>query len=97
MQNKKNKRGDIPITILVIGVIAICGFALFTFLSSSRHVRSYFVGIGMMEKLNSQIEQKIFNGENPAGLYLSKNVNKGVLFWKEDVLLFSVEYKGPAS
>tara|TARA_Y100000310_G_scaffold343846_1_gene453456 strand:- start:487 stop:825 length:339 start_codon:yes stop_codon:yes gene_type:complete len=27
----KNKRGDIPITILVIGIIALCGIALLSF------------------------------------------------------------------
>jgi hypothetical protein len=93
MEIKKNKRGDIPTTILVIGIIAVLGYAIFSFVHSTSHIRDSFVGIGLMEKLNSQIEGKIFNSQNPAGLYLEEKENKGLLFWKKDVLLFSVEYK----
>ena len=91
---KMNRRGDIPTTILVIGVIAVLGYAIFSFISSTSHVRNSFVGIGLTEKLNSQIEEKIFNNQNPAGLYLESKENQGFLFWKKEVLLFSVEYKG---
>jgi flagellar basal body-associated protein FliL len=93
MAAKKNKRGDIPITILVLGVIVICTLAMYSFISSTNKVRNSFVGIGLVEKLNSQIESKIFNNENPGGLYLEKRSDNGILFWKKDVLLFSVEYK----
>jgi len=57
-----NKRGDIPITILVIGVVMVCTLALISFFSSSLKVRNSFVGIGLVEKLDSQIEENSFYG-----------------------------------
>ncbi len=91
--DNKNKRGDIPITILVIGIILVCCVALISFVSSTIKARNYFVGIDLVEKINAQIEEKIFNNENPAGLYLEKKGTEGILWWKKEVLLFSVEYK----
>jgi hypothetical protein len=95
MVAEMNKRGSesVPTTVLVIGVIIVCGIALYTFFSTSIHVRNSFVGIGLIEKLNSQIEGKVFNNQNPAGLYVEKKENQGFLFWKREVLLFSAEYK----
>jgi hypothetical protein len=93
MADKMNKRGDIPTTILIIGVVAVLGFAIFSFIYSTNHVRNSFAGIGLTEKLNSQIEEKVFNGQNPAGLYLEDKESQGFLFWKKEVVLFSVEYK----
>ncbi len=92
---KKNKGGDIPTTILVVMVIAICCLALYTFSKTSSNVRGSFVGIGLMEKLNSQIENRTFNGESPNGLYLEKRGTTGILWGKKEFLLFSVEYKVP--
>ena len=46
----KNKRGDIPITILVIGVLAICGLAIFSFYTSSQKVKSGFDSIGVVNR-----------------------------------------------
>jgi hypothetical protein len=57
-----NKRGDIPITILVVGVVLICSIALITFFSSSLKVRNSFLGIGLVEQLDSQIEENSFYG-----------------------------------
>ena len=93
MAVKKNKRGDIPTTILVIGIIAVLGYAIFSFVHSTSHVRGSFVGIGLMEKLNSQIEGKVFNSQNPAGLYVEQKEKQGFLFWQKEVFLFSAEYK----
>lgn len=92
-----NRRGDIPVTILVIGVLFICGLALFSFYNSNVKVRNSFVGIKLMEDMNSQIEQTLFEGQNPAGLYLEKNITKIIpkwsFNWKEEIIVFSVEYK----
>ncbi len=89
----KNRRGDISITILVIGVLLICGIAIFSFFNSMIQTGNSFVGIGIVENLNMQVEEKIFNGENPNGLYLEKKMTEGFLLWSKEVLLFSVEYK----
>ena len=64
MISKKDKHGDIPLTILVIGIVVICALALFSFSSSTAKVRNSFVGIGVLEKMNSQIEQNYFYGES---------------------------------
>jgi len=47
----KNKRGDIPITILVIGILAICILAIFSFYSSSKSVKDDFSSISAIEKV----------------------------------------------
>lgn len=60
MINKKDKRGDIPLVILVIGIMLICALALFSFSSSMTKVRNSFLGIGLIENMNSQIEKNYF-------------------------------------
>lgn len=47
----KNKRGDIPITILVIGVLAICALAIFSFYFSDRSVKSVLSSVDVIEKI----------------------------------------------
>ena len=46
-----NKRGDIPITILVIGVLAICSLAIFSFYFSDRDAKNSFNSIEVIEKI----------------------------------------------
>jgi len=88
----RNKRGNIPITILTIGTIVACCIALFSFTFSSDKVRNSFLGIELIERLNSQIENKTFYSEDPAGLYLETNISAG-FFWSKQETLFSAEYK----
>lgn len=59
-----DRRGDIPITILVIGVLFVCALALFSFSSSEIKIRNNFVGIGLIEQINSQIEENSFYGRH---------------------------------
>ncbi len=47
----KNKRGDIPITIFVIGVLAICILAIFSFYLSNRDVKNDFSSVSVIEKV----------------------------------------------
>lgn len=56
----KNNKGNIPITILIIGTFAVCVSALISFSYVDNNVRSSFSGLAQMEKLNSQIEQNYF-------------------------------------
>lgn len=93
----KNKKAEISTTVLVIGVLLICGIAIFSFFNSVIQTQNSFVGIGMVEKINMQVEEKIFKGESPNGLHLEKNMTEGFLFWSKEVLLFSVEYKNQLS
>jgi hypothetical protein len=93
INNRMNKKGDIPVTILVLLVIVIYCMAIYSFLVSMSSIRNSFVGIGLTEELNSQVEQSVFNNQNPAGLYLEEKENQGILFWQKPVVLFSVEYQ----
>ncbi|GAI63275.1 unnamed protein product [marine sediment metagenome] len=56
----KNKKADIPVTILVIGVFAICALAIVSFLSSSFNFSHSFTGISEMEEMNSKIDEYYF-------------------------------------
>ncbi len=49
MKNK-NKRGDIPVTILVVGVVAICIMAIFSFYFSSQSVKNSLNSVGIIQK-----------------------------------------------
>lgn len=55
----KNK-GSIPVTILVIGVFALCSLAMFTFFVSDFKITNVFVGLGIMEGVNSQVDSYDF-------------------------------------
>ena len=46
----KNKKGDIPITILVIGIVAICIMAVFSFYFSDRNIKEDLSNIGIIEE-----------------------------------------------
>jgi len=57
---KKNRKGDLPVTILVIGVFAVCSLALFSFLVSNFKTGNSFEGIDLMENATSQINEYNF-------------------------------------
>ena len=52
----RNKRGDLAVTILTLGIIAMSCFVLITFLTSNTEIRKTFVGIGAIEKMNANVE-----------------------------------------
>ncbi|MEN7982192.1 MAG: hypothetical protein ABFQ65_01980 [Nanoarchaeota archaeon] len=92
----KNNKGDIPITILVIGVFAVCTLAVLSFISSTINLRNSFVGVDIIKNVNNQIEFKEFMNEDAN--YFYQEINKTNIFpqWlKEDELLFSIKYKKP--
>jgi len=61
----KNRRGDIPITILVIGIIAVCVLTIFSFYSGVKKQKEGFVGAGLIETIYSiQEEIEFGKGEN---------------------------------
>ena len=98
----KNKQGDIPITILVIGVFGVCSLALLSFYSSIDFMKYSFVGTGLIEQLNSEVEQASFFGslENLRIKYVNGErffyqEEKTKEHWysiKKEKLLFSVKY-----
>ena len=64
MQNKKNlfkdKKADIPVMILVIGVIAICSLTLLSFFIAESRIYGSFSGVKDMQALSSGIDDYIF-------------------------------------
>jgi len=80
----RNRRGDIPITILVIGIILVCILALISFLSSTTKVKNSFVGIGVLEKMNMQIEKNYFYKESGFVVGGSGDINSLFNYAKEN-------------
>ena len=61
----KNKKGDVPITLLVLGVVAICGLTILSFIVSGTNISESFVnsGLGIFEEIYSA-EEKFYFYEN---------------------------------
>jgi len=55
----KNKRANIPITILVLGVLLICGLAILSFFLSSQEVNE-LSAVSVLEKIKIQEEKMEF-------------------------------------
>jgi len=89
-----NKRGNLPIIILVLGVLAVCSLALLSFYSSNFKVSNNFAGVKLIEKLNSQIETNLYEGKSVDGLNEFKEVTNYKFkdgFLKKKII-FSVTY-----
>jgi hypothetical protein len=56
----KNKKADVPITILVIMIVAICILTILSFLTSRARVQSSPLGIELIEEINSDVEKFYF-------------------------------------
>lgn len=57
----KNKRGDIAITILVIGVFALCAFAIISFfISLGKNVNSDFTGPIPLQNVSARLQSFYF-------------------------------------
>ena len=81
MINKKtNKRGDIPITLLVIGIVIICILAIVSFLKSDSEVKGSFSAISTVESAGL-VKEKISFYMN---LGYNKEEVKNVLNLEED-------------
>ena len=78
---QKIKRGNIPITLLVIGVFALCAFALLSFFISDFKVSNSFVGVDILHKVNSDIDGFYFYKRQGVS---SKNLEQIFKFLKED-------------
>jgi hypothetical protein len=89
--NKMNKKGDLPVTILLIGVFFVCTLALLSFFYSSYVIHKSFVGIGMVEKANAQIEA---NNLDHFYVYRNKRVisPEWGFDWMKEKIIFSMEY-----
>ena len=85
MTKNMNKRGDVPITILVIGIFALCTLALISFYFASIKVVNSFAGVSLAEEVNSIGEQisfyKINNPDMINTLGIEKRTNNGIEYY----------------
>jgi hypothetical protein len=98
-----NKRADITIAILVIGIVAVCFIAMISFYIADLKTDDNFGGIGRMEKANSRVEKHLAgesvkietcdNGERC--IRNSKEIKKGIYGFRETITIFQVEYDLP--
>lgn len=75
----RNKKGDIPTVILVIGVFAVCTVGIITFFIADFHTANSFVGVQVMQKFNAQVEEYTFylnQGISPTKLQNKFNITK---------------------
>ncbi len=89
----KNKRGNLPIIILVLGVLAICSLALLSFYNANLKVSNNFAGVKLVEKLNSQIEINSYQEKPVDNLHEEKEARRPTLFNPlNKEIIFSVTY-----
>jgi hypothetical protein len=97
MSIKLNKRGDLPIIILVIGVITICGLAIFSFITSDKLGRTDDLGIELFEEINSKVEKfnlyvGIGDSIDVAAKKINANVTKQQLIIEKNNNVLSIKY-----
>ena len=89
-----NKKGDITVTIFVIGVIALCFFALISFYISNLDISDNFSKIQLIEKISTKIESGSpsdgdIDGRN---YYKESSSSSSMWFFGDKKLLFEVMY-----
>ena len=56
----KNKKADVPVTMLVIMIVAVCVLAILSFINSANKVQADYLGIELIEGINSDVEKFYF-------------------------------------
>lgn len=75
----KNKKGDIPTIVLVIGIFAVCAIGIISFFIADFHISNSFVGVQIMQRFNAQVEEYNFylnQGISPNNLKGKFNITK---------------------
>ena len=92
----KNKRGDIPTTILVLGTFVICSLALITFFISNVDFNKSFVGIDLNEKMNSKVnEYNFYSSQGYEDLEIKQKLDEENFYWEDNYFLINqTETKG---
>jgi len=86
----KNRRANIPVTILAIGIFVVCTLAFFSFLvAMNKFGNSFSEKIDLVEKASSEIEKNSLNN------YHQEIVDDGFWFWDKPKVIFSVSYTSP--
>jgi len=64
----KSKKGDIPVTVLVIGILGICGLAILSFYLDDINVQNSISSVEVVEQAAVAIEKISFYGSEKVGL-----------------------------
>jgi len=56
-----NKKADITVTILVLGIFIVCTLAIFSFISENNKSNQHLASIGFLETMNAIEEEINFN------------------------------------
>lgn len=91
---KMNKKGDITVTIFVIGVVALCFFALLSFYLSSGSTSDNFKNLDKIQSVRNKIELKIKDIDTIGGnkYYLESVSTSSLKFWQTKRILLEVAY-----
>ena len=90
---KINSRADIPVTILVFGVFAVCTLAVFSFFHSTAKFKDSFSEVDLVKEAVYKIH------ENSLEEYFYEKPEKKFEFslekkWFVEKIVFSIEYLG---
>lgn len=92
----KNKKADIPVTILVLGVVMICTLALISFFSSSFNFKKFSTGVSVLEEFNVKInEYNFYKSRGISGEQINEvlDVEEGYIYMEKNDL--KIRYKLP--
>jgi len=92
----KNKKADVPVMILVLGVLAICGVVLLSFELSMSRFQEDFIGVGVVETARAvaeeiKIDEEKNFGQFPKPEYTIKKKDREVRI-RTGKLLVEVDY-----
>ncbi len=91
---KFNRRADVSITLLVIGVFAVCTLAIVSFLLNGRLSQGSFANMEIFENLSSQAEDFYFYAD--AGYSMQEAAEKIGAQLQDNKLTLSAEQKTSA-
>lgn len=103
IKSKMNKRGDIPIMVLVIGIIALCGIALLSFhIAGKRQAGQNLDSVYYLQEVYTLAESVRYSGKELYGEY-GKEVkfsgNEYMIektFTKGEVEILRIKYTFPS-
>ncbi|HLA23448.1 MAG TPA: hypothetical protein VJZ93_02850 [Candidatus Nanoarchaeia archaeon] len=90
-----NKKADISIAILVLGVVALCFLVLMSFFYQSSQISNSFLGVGLIETIKAVDEEQRFLENSEFRTNYENNFNmKGVSITISDDEILGRYFKG---
>ena len=94
-----NKKGDVTVVILVIGVFVVCTMAMVVFFLSSLQKAGEFVDVGLIEKVSERMEKgDNFLSDNTGNFLKENRLEREHWYnWKKTKEVFYVKYYSQTS